>query len=82
MENCRTIEKMIQMSAEDRLKASKVVARSFYRMLRRNGFSQGEIMAFAGHLLDEVVKDMKVNGKDDDSVTGAQRKPMDSMEVA
>ena len=64
MENCRTIEKMLQMSTEERTKASKVVAKSFYRMLRRNGFSQSEIMTFAGQILDEVIKDLKVNGSE------------------
>jgi|GEM_PF-6375509 len=64
MENCRTIERMLQMSNEERSKASKVVAKSFYRMLRRNGFSQSEIMTFAGQILDEVIKDLKVNGSE------------------
>jgi len=62
MENCRTIEKMLQMSSEDRAKASRVVARSFYRMLRKNGFSQSEIMTFSGQILDEVIKDLKISG--------------------
>ena len=63
MKNCGTIEKMLQMSSEDRARASRVVARSFFKMLRRNGFSQGEIMTFSGHLLDEVIRDMKLNGQ-------------------
>lgn len=63
MENCRTIEKMLKMKSEERGKASRVVARSFYRMLRRNGFSQSEIMTFAGQILDEVIRDLKANGK-------------------
>ena len=84
MKNCQTIEKMLQMSSEDRAKASKVVARSFYKMLRRNGFSQSDIMSFAGHLLDGVIRDMKVNGKDSQStvVIRRSRAQKDSKEVA
>lgn len=80
MENCRTIEKMLQMSTEERTKASKVVAKSFYRMLRRNGFSQSEIMTFAGQILDEVIKDLKVNGSEKPSGDRTWVKG-DSMEV-
>ena len=70
LKNCQTIEKMVQMSSENRGKASKVVARSFYKMLRKNGFSQGEIMTFAGHLLDEVIRDMKHNGRKPGTMSG------------
>lgn len=82
MENCRTIEKMLQMPSEGRAKASKVVARSFYRMLRRNGFSHGEIMTFTGQILDEVIRDMKANGKDLESTEAVKSlAPAESMEV-
>lgn len=75
---------MLQMSSEDRAKAGKVVARSFYKMLRRNGFSQSDIMTFAGHLLDGVIRDMKINGKDvnDTPEIDDLRVPTDSKEVA
>ena len=84
MDKCQTIEKMLQMSSEDRAKASKVVARSFYKMLRRNGFSQSEIMTFAGHLLDGVIRDMKVNGKDKEGAVDLRniRSQKESQEVA
>jgi len=67
MKDCETMEKMLQMSSEDRAKTSKVVARSFYKTLRLNGFSQSDIMTFAGHLLDGVIRDMEINGKDPES---------------
>jgi hypothetical protein len=85
MKNCQTIEKMLQMSSEDRTRASYVVARSFFRMLRRNGFLQSEIMNFAGQLLDEVIKDIAINGKDrEENLSTAKHLdvPKDSMEVA
>ena len=58
MNQCDTMEKMLQLSPDNRERASKVVARSFYRVLARNGFSHSDIMNFAGNLLDEVMKDM------------------------
>jgi hypothetical protein len=64
MKQCETLEKMLKMSSGDRDRAGRVVARSFYVTMRRNGFTQTDIMNVAGHLLDGVIKDMKVKGKD------------------
>ena len=59
MKSCETLEKMLKMSPDDRQKAGKVVARSFYKTLRNNGFTHGDIMDFAGHLLDGVIQEME-----------------------
>jgi len=67
MKNCETLERMLQMSAGDREKTGRVVARSFYNILRQNGFTQAEIMTVTGHILDGVIKDVKSNGKDKES---------------
>lgn len=64
MKQCETLEKMLKMSAQDRDRAGRVVARSFYAILRRNGFGPGEIMAVAGHILDGVIRDMKAHGEE------------------
>ncbi len=85
MKNCQTFEKMLQMSSADRTRASYVVAKSFFKMLRRNGFLQSEIMNFAGQLLDEVIRDIKMNGKDREENPSIAKNldiPKDSMEVA
>ena len=82
MKNCETIEKVLQMSSEDRAKASRVVARSFFKMLRRNGFSQGEIMNFTGHLLDEVIRDMKLNGEKQQAWSESRPEPAGNESVA
>jgi hypothetical protein len=55
---------MLQLTQGDRDRAGKVVARAFYKILRRNGFSQGDIMGVAGYLLDGVIGEIKVNGKE------------------
>ena len=72
MKNCETLERILKMSAGDREKTGKVVARSFYNILHKNGFTQADIMDVAGHILDGVIKDMKNNGKDKESAVDIQ----------
>jgi len=64
MKNCETLERMLNMSAGDREKTGKIVARSFYKILRENEFTHAEIMDVTGHILDGVIKDIQANGKD------------------
>ena len=64
MKNCETLERVLKISEGDREKTGKVVARSFYKILRQNGFAHPEIMDVTGYILDEVMKDIKANGKD------------------
>ncbi len=64
MESCETLEKMLRMSEGDRERAGRLLARSFFKILRRNGFSHAQVMAVAGSILDEVMKDVRANGKD------------------
>jgi hypothetical protein len=54
---------MINLSPDNRERTSKVVARSFFRILAKNGFSHSDIMDFAGNLLDEVMRDMGASGE-------------------
>jgi hypothetical protein len=67
MKQCDILEKMINLSPESRARTSKVVARSFFRILSKNGFTHSDIMDFAGNLLDEVMGDMKEDGQDSSS---------------
>ena len=69
MKQCDTLEKMIKLSADDRERAGKVVSRSFFRILVRNGFSHSDIMNFAGHLLDEVMRDMRAKSLEEVDVS-------------
>ncbi len=63
MHQCDILEKMINLSPDNRERTSKVVARSFFRILAKNGFSHSDIMDFAGNLLDEVMRDMVASGE-------------------
>ncbi|MCJ7500444.1 hypothetical protein MUP29_09320 [bacterium] len=64
MKNCETLERMLKMSAGDREKTGRIVARSFYKILRQNEFTHAEIMDVTGHILDGVINDIKASGKD------------------
>ncbi len=59
MKDVETLERMLTMSAGDRAKTGKVEARSFYKILRQNVFTHAYIMAVTGHMLDDVIKDIK-----------------------
>jgi hypothetical protein len=78
MKNCGTLDKMLKMTSGDREKAGKVVARSLYKILRRNGFSHSDIMHVG------VIRDIKLNGKDQENAVGVQELIVapDSKEVA
>lgn len=65
MKKCETLDRMLKMSAGDREKTGRVVARTFYKILRENGFTHPEIIDLTGNMLDEVMKDIRVNGKDE-----------------
>ena len=69
MNQCDTMEKMLQLSPDNRERASKVVARSFFRILVKNGFSHSDIMDFAGNLLDEVMRDMRTKNLEEVDVS-------------
>lgn len=84
MKNCETLDRMLKMSAGDREKTGRVVARTFYKILRENGFTHPEIIDLTGKMLDEVMKDIRVNGKDEPAAvaTGESDIQPPSKEVA
>lgn len=51
------LERYNHMSDDEREKAARVIARSFYRLLRRNGFSRNQVISMAGYLLDGLLED-------------------------
>jgi len=84
MKNCQTLDRMPKLSASDRAGTGRVIARSFYQILRRNGFTQAEIIDVAGHVLDGVIRDIKVNGKNRERPVDLQKRKVrtSSTEVA
>ena len=58
MKSCGDFERIVELSQKDEERAAKFVARSFYRILRRNGFTQNQIINVASHLLDGLIQEM------------------------
>ena len=52
------MDKVIQLAVVDPERAARVVARSFYKVLRRNGFSDDQIIAVANNILDCLLESL------------------------
>ncbi len=55
MEQNQHMDKIIQLAAKDAEKASRLIARSFYKVLRKNGFSDDQIISVANNMLDCLI---------------------------
>jgi hypothetical protein len=53
------MEKVIQLAANDAERAARVVARSFYKILRKNGFSNEQIIAVANNILECLIESLE-----------------------
>ena len=53
------MENVIQMAAEDAERAARVVAKSFYKVLRKNGFSNEQIIAVANNMLECLIESLE-----------------------
>jgi hypothetical protein len=53
------MEKVIQLAANDAERAARVVARSFYKILRKNGFSNEQIIAVANNMLECLIESLE-----------------------
>jgi glycosylphosphatidylinositol transamidase (GPIT) subunit GPI8 len=52
------MDKIIQLAAVDAERAARVVARSFYRVLRKNGFTDDQIINVANNMLDCLLESL------------------------
>lgn len=55
MEERKQMDRVIQMAAEDPERAARIVAKSFYKVLRKNEFSDDQIIAVANNILDCLI---------------------------
>lgn len=58
MKEQNQMDKVIQLAVVDPERAARVVARSFYKVLRRNGFSDDQIIAVANNILDCLLESL------------------------
>lgn len=76
------MDRIIQMAAGDAEKAARIVARSFYKVLRRNGFSDDQIIDVANSMLDCLINSLdgyqqksQLQSKEDPQETGVGALP-------
>lgn len=72
MEERKQMDRVIQMAAEDPERAARIVAKSFYKVLRKNEFSDDQIIAVANNILDCLI----------DSLAGYKKKSAMEQEEA
>lgn len=58
MDQHQQMDKIIRMAAEDTEKASRLIARSFYKVLRKNGFTDDQIISVANNMLDCLIESL------------------------
>jgi predicted transcriptional regulator len=49
-------DEYVGLAAKDAAKASEIVAKSFYKILRKNGFSDAQIINVANNILDCLIQ--------------------------
>ena len=58
MDQHQHMDKIIRLAAEDSEKASRLIARSFYKVLRKNGFTDDQIISVANNMLDNLIESL------------------------
>ncbi len=55
---CNSVfERYVRMASRDQERAAKVVAKSFYKILRKNGFTHNQVISVAGYILDGLIEE-------------------------
>ena len=68
IKSCETLERIVEISASDQERAARLVARSFYKILRGNGFTRNQVINVAEHLLDGLIGEMKDSAEGNEEV--------------
>ena len=57
--NNSNFERVIKLAAQDTTRGSRVAAKVFYRILRKNGFSENQIIDIATNILSCLTESLK-----------------------
>ena len=52
-------EKIVALVSKDTSKGAAIVAKLFYRILRKNGYTEGQIITISANLIDCLTKSLK-----------------------
>ncbi len=67
-------ERIVGLVSKDTKKGSEIVAKLFYRILRKNGFTEGQIINVSATLLDCLTKSFKGYKKKVEETSGEVQK--------
>ncbi|NOY86531.1 MAG: hypothetical protein GXP52_04450 [Deltaproteobacteria bacterium] len=65
MEIQRVFEVPKSQSTQGRDKDVEMMARSFYRLLRKNGYTQNQVISVAGYILDGLIREFETDASSD-----------------
>lgn len=57
--NRNKFEEIIKASSGDTEKASEIISKTFYKVLRRNGFTDDQIISIASNLLGYLIEGLE-----------------------
>lgn len=56
--NCTYFEKIVDLAAHDTKKGARIVAKVFYKILRKKGFSENQIIDIATNMLNCLINSL------------------------
>ncbi len=77
--NSSNFEKIIDLAAKDTEKGARVVAKVFYRILRKKGFSKNQIIDISTNVLNCLVESLQGYEKKVENVHENRKEPQKKM---
>ncbi|OHB71726.1 MAG: hypothetical protein A2W23_06965 [Planctomycetes bacterium RBG_16_43_13] len=59
MKENQNFEDIVRIASSDTEKASRIISRSFYKVLRRNGFTDDQIISVASNILGCLIEGLE-----------------------
>lgn len=56
MDSDEKFDKLVNLATKDPEKAAEIAAKSFYKILRKNGFTDDQIISVANNILDCLIQ--------------------------
>lgn len=72
---CSNFEKIINLAAKDTRRGVRVVAKVFYRVLRKKGFSESQIIDIATNILNCLIESLNRGKNKIDATNKSKEKP-------
>lgn len=70
-----SFERIINLAAKDSQKGARVVAKAFYRILRKKGFSENQIIDISTNVLNCLIESLQGYEKKIENVNESKKEP-------